>query len=51
MELVNLFNNNFIYNNKSYTLKDIIKMYTKNILDIMEELDNKNYKDFNYYEE
>lgn len=47
MNIVNLFNNKFIYKNKKYTLKDIIKMYVKNTL---ESLDNENYEDFIFYE-
>lgn len=47
MNIVNLFNNKFIYKNKKYTLKDIIKMYVKNTL---ENLDNENYEDFIFYE-
>lgn len=47
MNIVNLFNNKFIYKNKKYTLKDIIKMYVKNTL---ESLDNENYEDFIFYD-
>lgn len=48
LDLINLFNNNYKYCNKNYTLKDIIKMYTKNTLDCLSE--NKKYKDFTLYE-
>ena len=33
LDLVNLFNQRFRYNNKMYVLKDIIEMYVKNTLD------------------
>ncbi len=46
--LVNLFNNNYRFNNKSYVLKDIIKLYVKNVFDAIEN--EKEYKDFVYYE-
>jgi len=48
LDLINIFNNNYKYLNKNYTLKDIIKMYTKNTLDCLS--DNKKYKDFTLYE-
>lgn len=48
LDLVNLFNSKFIYNNKKYTLKDIIRMYVKNTLDIFDNIEN--YKGFIYYE-
>ena len=44
--LVNLFNNTFTYNNRQYTLKDIIQKYTKNILEYIEETEK--YKSFTY---
>ncbi len=49
LDLVNLFNQKFKYNNKNYTLKDIIKTYVKNTLDYFN--DKKEYKEFIYYEE
>lgn len=49
MALVNLFNNKYYYNKKSYVLKDIIKQYTKYTLDCLNE--KTEYKDFIYYEE
>lgn len=48
LDLINIFNNTFKYCNKSYTLKDVIKMYTKNTLDCLTE--NKKYKEFIFYE-
>ncbi|MCI5984490.1 MAG: type II CRISPR-associated endonuclease Cas1 [Firmicutes bacterium] len=48
LDLINIFNNNYKYLSKNYTLKDIIKMYTKNTLDCLS--DNKKYKDFTLYE-
>lgn len=49
MDLVNIFNNYYTYNGKSYTLKDIIKMYTKNTLDVLTE--KAKYRNFTLYEE
>lgn len=49
MDLVNLFNQIYKYQNKKYTLKDIIKMYTKNIFDVLEN--NLDYKGYMFYEE
>ena len=48
LDLINIFNNNYKYLSKNYTLKNIIKMYTKNTLDCLS--DNKKYKDFTLYE-
>ena len=48
LDIVNIFNNYFLYQNKKYILKDIIKMYIKNTLDCIDNLDN--YKEFIYYE-
>lgn len=48
LDIVNIFNNYFMYQNKKYILKDIIKMYIKNTLDSINNLDN--YKEFIYYE-
>ena len=48
LDLINIFNNNYKYLGKNYTLKDIIKMYTKNTLDSLSE--NKKYKEFTLYE-
>lgn len=49
MDIVNIFNKKYKYQNKSYTLKDIIKMFVKNTLESIDNIDN--YKDFIYYEE
>lgn len=48
LDIVNIFNNTYKYSDKKYTLKDIIKMYVKNTLDSIENIDN--YKEFFYYE-
>lgn len=48
MDIVNIFNNTFKYKNKNYVLKDIIKMFVKNTLETMEDVDK--YKGFVYYE-
>lgn len=48
LDIVNIFNNRYTYENKKYTLKDIIKLYVKNTL---ESLDDPNkYKEFSIYE-
>lgn len=49
MSLVNIFNNKFKYNNKKYSLKDILSFYVKNTLQCLE--DNTEYKEFVFYEE
>lgn len=48
LDIVNIFNNYFMYQNKKYILKDIIKMYIKNTLNSINDSDN--YKEFIYYE-
>ncbi len=48
LDIVNIFNHVYLYNNKKYTLKDIIKMYVKNTLDNI--CDENKYKGFFYYE-
>lgn len=48
MAIVNIFNDKYQYDGKKYILKDVIKLYVKNIFDIMEK--NSEYKDFIYYE-
>lgn len=48
MDLVNLFNQIYKYQNKKYILKDIIKMYTRNIFDVLEN--NSDYKGYIFYE-
>ena len=37
MDIVNIFNSKFKYNGKQYTLKDIIKLYTKNVFLYLEQ--------------
>lgn len=49
LDIVNIFNNTYKYQNRNYTLKDIIRMFVKSTLDSIENLDN--YKDFIYNEE
>ena len=46
LDIINIFNNIYTYNNKKYTLKDIIELYVKNTLDIFNN--EKEYKDFVY---
>ena len=48
MGIVNIFNGKYKYNNKQYILKDIIKIYTKNVFDYLEN--NKKYIGFYVYE-
>lgn len=48
LALVNLFNDKFKYQNKNYTLKDIISFYVKNTLQCLE--DDTKYKEFVFYE-
>ena len=48
LDIVNIFNNTYKYSGKNYILKDIIRMFIKNTLDSMSDLDN--YKDFIFYE-
>lgn len=50
MDLVNIFNNKFKYDDKTYTLKDIIRLYVKNLLDYINDNENNNYKGFIFYE-
>lgn len=49
MDIVNLFNMKYRYQNKRYILKDIIKIFVKNTLESVCDVDK--YKDFIYYEE
>ncbi len=46
LDIVNIFNGKFNYNGKQYILKDIIKMFVKNVIDCIEE--EKEYKGFVY---
>ncbi len=48
MDIINIFNTTFKYQNKTYTLKDILSMYVKNTLNIMNG--DEEYRDFIYYE-
>lgn len=48
MDLVNLFNSKYNYNGKQYVLKDVIKLYVKNIFDYLEN--QSEYKGFIIYE-
>lgn len=50
MDLVNIFNNKFKYDEKTYTLKDIIRLYVKNLLDYINDNENNNYEGFIFYE-
>lgn len=49
MNLVNIFNAKYKFDGKKFILKDIIKMYVKNVTECIEE--NKAYKGFVYNEE
>lgn len=48
LDIVNIFNCRYTYENKKYTLKDIIKLYVKNTLEALDEPDK--YKEFSIYE-
>lgn len=48
LDIVNILNGTFKYQGKNYTLKDIIKMFVKNTLESINNLDN--YKEFVYHE-
>ncbi len=48
LDIVNIFNNTYKYQGKNYILKDIIKMFVKNTLESITEI-NK-YKEFIFYE-
>lgn len=48
MGIIDIFNTKFKYNSKQYILKDIIKLYTKNIFDHLEN--DKTYIGFYIYE-
>ena len=48
LDIVNIFNNSFKYLGKKYVLKDIIKMYVKNTLEAINNIEK--YKGFVYYE-
>ena len=40
LDIINIFNNRYNYENKNYVLKDIIKMYVKNTLESIEKPEN-----------
>ncbi len=48
LDIVNIFNNDFKYSGKKYILKDIIKMYVKNTLEAINDIEK--YKGFVYDE-
>ena len=48
LDIVNILNNSYKYQNKSYTLKDIVGLFVKNTLNNINNSDE--YKDFIYYE-
>ena len=48
LDIVNILNGTFKYQGKNHTLKDIIKMFVKNTLESINNLDN--YKEFVYHE-
>lgn len=48
LDIVNILNNKFKYNNKNYVLKDILTLYVKNTLDCLEK--DLDYKEFIFYE-
>lgn len=48
LDIVNIFNNKFNFEGKKYILKDIIRMYVKNTLEILN--DEAKYKGFVFYE-
>ena len=48
IDILNVFNNTFRYQNKKYTLKDIIKMFVKHTLESINNYED--YRNFLYYE-
>lgn len=48
LDIINIFNNRYIYEDKKYVLKDIIKMFVKNTLESLDEPEK--YKEFSVYE-
>lgn len=48
LDIVNIFNSTFRYQNKKYTLKDIIKMFVKHTLESINNCED--YRKFIYYE-
>lgn len=49
LDIINILNNKYKYQGKNYTVKDIIKIFVKNTLDSIDNLEN--YKAFIYHEE
>lgn len=49
MDIVNIFNSTYTYFNKKYVLKDVIKLYVKNLINSLENVEK--YMDFIFYEE
>ena len=49
LDIINIFNNTYKYQGKNYTLKDIIKIFVKNTLNSINDINN--YKEFLFYEE
>lgn len=50
INLINLLNTKYIYDNKTYYLTDIIRLYVKNILDSVTEKNTTLIKEFSLYE-
>lgn len=48
LDIINIFNNTYKYQGKNYTLKDIIKIFVKNTLNSINDINN--YKEFLFYE-
>lgn len=48
LDIVNIFNKTYKYQNKNYILKDILKIFVKKALESVENIDK--YEDFIYYE-
>lgn len=48
LSIINIFNNTYKYQGKNYVLKDIIKMFVKNTLSSIKDIDD--YKEFVFYE-
>ncbi len=48
LDLLNIFNNKYNYDKKKFTLKDILKLYVKNTLDVMDG--EKEYEEFIFRE-
>ena len=46
LDIINIFNRTYVYQKKKYILKDIIKLFVKNTIDAIDDINN--YKDFIY---